>query len=185
MATLVFSGALEEERRRALSKYAQEVLLAAADKAGIERVFVTSTIRPPRVQAEAMYKNISSGRIVRYRKPGQKVTELCIKLLGQLATREETLEKMTTLIEELSEKGQRVSRHCVSEGEYSRCNIVDVSSSILHDKARLFIKHLAEHKDVGRIIQPIGSKIAYNKVSFDAAEPAIHIEINIPEEHRV
>lgn len=185
MARLVFSGSLEQERIEALSAYAQGLLISAAEKAGIDRICVTSTIRPPRVQAEAMYNNIASGRYIRYRAAGQKVTDLCVRMLGKLAPREETINQMTALIEELSEKGQRVSRHCVSEEEYAKCNIVDISRSILYGEAKKFMDILASTDEVVKIIQPIGSKIVGKKISFDANEPAIHIEINIPEEYRV
>lgn len=180
MARLVFSGSLEPERREALSAFAHDLLVSAAEKVGLERITVNSTIRPPRVQAEAMYNNIASGRYIRYREPGQKVTDLCVKMLGQSAPREETIDKMTALIEELSEQGKRVSRHCVSAEEYAKCNIVDIARSMTYDQAIKLMRILADTTEVQAIIQPITSQVKNEKISFDAAEPAIHIEINIP-----
>lgn len=185
MAELVFSGALEREKREALSAYAQGVLTGAAERAGIERLTVTSTIRTPEAQAEAMYNNIASGRYIRYKKAGQQVTDLCVKMLGKQASKAEIVAKMTACIEELSEKGERVSRHCVSREEYAKCNIVDVSKSLVYDKAIRFIKELSQMDVVTSIIQSMTSSISIDKVLFDNAEPAIHIEIEIPEKHRV
>jgi hypothetical protein len=184
MAKLVFSGSLERERIEALSAYAQGLLVSAAEKASIERVTVTSTIRTPRAQAEAMYNNIASGRLIRYASAGQKVTNLCLKMLGRKESREATISAMQELIEKLSAQDQRVSRHCVSEEEYAKRNIVDVSQSILYNKASQFMKELAATEAVVKIIQPIGSKIQHEKISYDSSEPAIHIEIVIPEEYR-
>ena len=184
MSRVVFSGSLSQDKINALSAYAQGLLVSAAEKAGIERITVTSTIRTPRAQAEAMYNNIASGRLIRYASAGQKVTDLCLKMLGRKESREGTICAMQELIEKLSEQGQRVSRHCVSEEEYAKRNIVDVSQSILYDKAAKFMKELADTEAVVRIIQPVGGRIQHDKISFDPSEPAIHIEIVIPEEYR-
>jgi hypothetical protein len=184
MAKLVFSGSLERERIEALSAYAQGLLVSAAEKADIERVTITSTIRTPRAQAEAMYNNIASGRLIRYASAGQKVTNLCLKMLGRKESREATISAMQELIEKLSAQDQKVSRHCVSEEEYAKRNIVDVSQSILYNEASQFMKELAATEAVVKIIQPIGSKIQHEKISYDSSEPAIHIEIVIPEEYR-
>lgn len=187
MATVVFSGALGSDKIKVLSAYAQGVLTGVAEEVGLERITVTSTIRTPRAQAEAMYKNIASGRLIRYKEAGRKVTELCLSMLGKLESKEKTISAMTALIEKLSEQGKRVSRHCVSVEEYAKCNIVDISSSLLHDQTVRLLKKLAERDDVETIIQPITGKtdVLGDKVSFDPAEPAIHIEINIPKEYRV
>lgn len=185
MAEVVFSGALEREKREALSAFAQGVLTGAAERSGIERIIITSTIRTPEAQAEAMYNNIASGRYIRYKKAGQQVTDLCVKMLGKQASRAETIAQMTALIEKLSENGERVSRHCVSREEYAKRNIVDISKSQVYDKAIRLIKELASMDCVATIIQPLTSRIDSDKVSFDDAEPAIHIEIDIPEKYRV
>lgn len=158
-----------------------EILSTAADKAGIERIYINSTLRTPAEQAYAMYANISSGRIVRYKEPGQKVTQLCLDMLNKKQPKSEILEAMTALITDLAENDQRVSRHCVSNKQYEKQQIIDVSRSILHDKAVKFIKALKNDARVSRIIQPI-SGTAFNDlegVSFDFSEPAIHIEIDL------
>lgn len=185
MARLVFSGSLECEKREALSAYAQGVLTGIAESAGIEKLMVTSTIRTPRSQAEAMYNNIASGRYIRYRKAGQEVTNLCKRMIDNKESREKTIDAMVSLIDKLSESGERVSRHCVSAEVYAKCNIVDVARSMTDFQAELFMRKLAEVEDVVKIIQPISSRIGGDKISWDDSEPAIHIEIDIPEEYRV
>lgn len=172
------------ESIEALSPYTKGLLTGVAEELGLERITVTSTIRTPRAQAEAMYNNIASGRLIRYASAGQKVTNLCLKMLGRKESREATISAMQELIEKLSEQGQRVSRHCVSEEEYAKRNIVDVSKSLLYDKAAKFMKELTDTEAVVRIIQPVGGRIQHDKISYDSSEPAIHIEIVIPEEYR-
>lgn len=184
MAKIIFSN-LTAKKEAVVRPDTLRILESAADKAGIERIYITSTIRTPREQAEAMYKNISSGRLITYKRPGKKVTQLCLDMLGKLAPTTDTIEAMTNLISELSENGERVSLHCVSEEVYATHQILDISRSIIYDKAVKFIKALAEDERVVRIIQPITSSALNNieGVSFDADEPAIHIEIELNEEN--
>jgi hypothetical protein len=49
-----------------------------------------------------------------------------------------------------------------------------------YDQAIKLMRILADTAEVQTIIQPITSQVKNEKISFDAAEPAIHIEINIP-----
>lgn len=180
MAKIIFSN-LAPEKEAVVKQDTLRILESAADKAGIERVYITSTLRTPEEQAAAMYKNISSGRIIRYKEPGRKVTQLCLDMLGKSASKADTLKAMSELISELSEQGQRVSLHCVSGEVYATRQILDVSRSIIYAQAVKFIKALAEDERVKRIIQPITSS-ALNDimgVSYDSDEPAIHIEIEI------
>lgn len=185
MAKLVFSGALGHKSIEALSPYAQGLLTGVAEELGLERITVTSTIRSTRAQAEAMYNNIASGRYIRYRKAGQEVTDLCVRMLGKQEPRDKTIDAMVALIEELSEKGERVSRHCVSDEEYAKCNIVDIAKTMTSDQAIRLFRALLDRESVGNIIQPITSSVKMEGLSFDSVEPGIHIEINIPEKYRV
>ncbi len=180
MAKIVMSN-LTPAKEAVVKPDTLDILNTAADKAGVERIYIHSTLRTPAEQAYAMYVNISNGRIIRYKEAGQKVSQLCIDMLNRKCPKSEILEAMTNLIIDLAEKGQRVSRHCVSNEQYEKQQIIDVSRSILHDKAVKFIKALKNDARVSRIIQPI-SGTAFNDlegVSFDFNEPAIHIEIDL------
>lgn len=180
MAKVIMSN-LTSAKAAVVKSDTLEILNTAADKADIERIYINSTLRTPAEQAYAMYVNISAGRLVRYKEAGQKVSQLCIDMLNRKRPKAEILEAMTNLIIELAEKDQRVSRHCVSNETYEKQQILDVSRSILHDKAVKFIKALKEDKRVTRIIQPVSGTAFANLdgVSFDPNEPAIHIEINL------
>ncbi len=180
MAKIIFSN-LAPEKEAVVRQDTLLILNGAADKAGIERLYITSTIRTPDEQAAAIYKNISSGRIIRYKEPGRKVTQLCLDMLGKSAPKADTIKAMAELISELSEQRQRVSLHCVSEEVYATRQILDVSSSLLFDKAVKFIRALAEDERVKRIIQPITSSAldSIEGVNYDSDEPAIHIEIEL------
>ena len=65
--------------------------------------------------------------------------------------------------------------HCVSEEEYDKCNIIDVSYlAMAEDKREDFLKAMIARKEVAKVIQPISRKLQ----GYDAGEPAMHFEIN-------
>lgn len=177
MAQLAFIN-LGEDRKAEVSQFTRDTIINAADKAGLERVFITSARRLPIEQAAAMYDNIIlRKRIVRYREPGRKVTELCKTLHWLGKPKSEVIEKMSALIIDLAEQGQRVSLHCVGKESYATTNVVDISDSMPAKMAESFIKSLAAEEATARVIQSVSSSIRANKVSFDPNEPAIHFEI--------
>lgn len=178
MANIIFIN-LDKAREAEVTQLTRDTISAAATKAGLERIYITSARRLPTEQAEAMYHNIVvKKRIIRYREPGRKVTELCQQLHKQGVGKETIIKRMTALIIDLANNNQRVSLHCVSEEGYAQKNVIDISQSIPLEMARRFILSLAEQNTTSRIIQSVSSSICANKVSFDASEPAIHIEIN-------
>lgn len=177
MAQLVFIN-LGEDRKAEVSQFTRDTIINAADKAGLERVFITSARRLPIEQAAAMYNNIiQRKRIIRYREPGRKVTELCQRLHRQGKPKSEVIEKMSALINDLAEQRQRVSLHCVGEEVYATTNVVDISDSMPAGMAESFIKSLAAEEATARVIQSVSSAIRADKVSFDPNEPAIHFEL--------
>lgn len=153
----------------------KKVLTEVGESLGLEEVVVASTIRTPDSQARAMLNNIENGRLIRYRWPGQQVTDLARRLRGQRTPREEIVKAMVAEIVKLSKSGNRVSKHCVSEEEYDKCNVIDISFRTMpSDKVESFIRAMLAREEVVKVIQPITSKI----VGYDKAEPALHFEIN-------
>ena len=150
-----------------------KVLEAVGAEQGIDEFIVTSTQRKPRQQATAMYENIANGRNIRYKWAGEQVYELCRQMRGAKADRKAVIDAMTRRIEELAGQGYRVSMHCVSDEQYDRTNVIDVSYYNLGDKATDTIKAFAKRIEVVKIIQPITPAVAI----FDRGEPAIHLEI--------
>lgn len=170
MATIKFSCSNTD----VVSEISKSVISDAADACGIEEVTITSTIRPPREQARAMYNNIKAGRIIRYKEPGQIVTRICQQGIAEGLDKAKIIELMTQRITDLSALGKRVSLHCVADDVYRQCNIIDISYKRIAAAKRIpFVKALAAADRVAKIIQPL--TVAVNV--YDASEPAIHVEI--------
>ena len=158
-----------------LGETTKKVLTSVADKVGIEEVVVTSTLRTPQSQAEAMLTNIENNRLIRYKWAGEEVNKIARTMRGKKAEREDIIKAMVAKIEALSKSGNRVSKHCVSEEEYDKCNIIDVSYlAMAEDKREDFLKAMIARKEVVKVIQPISRQLQ----GYDAGEPAMHFEIN-------
>lgn len=161
-----------------MTQHSKDILIKAANASNNPVIRINSTLRPPERQARAMYDNISNGKIIGYRAPGHNVTELCQSLIKAGKPQSEILEAMTQRICELSAEGKRVSLHCVSEEEYAKTNIIDVSTNI--PNPRDFIKALVDIDSVCKVIAPYFIASCKSKYVFDEKEPAIHVEINQP-----
>ena len=160
-----------------LGETTKKVLTAVGKKVGLEEVVVTSTLRTPLSQAVAMLTNIENGRIIRYKWAGEEVNKLARSMRGKKAERKDIIEAMVAKIKELAKLGAegRVSRHCVAEEEYDKCNIIDVSYlSMAEDKREDFLSEMIAKKEVVKVIQPISRKLQ----GYDGGEPAMHFEIN-------
>lgn len=172
---IIFSTSLNATRRNIVSLKTIEILEDIGTKTNNDIIIITSTIRYPQQQAEAMYSNLSRGKRIRYRKPGMLVTEIYDDYTLKGATKEEIINAMTKKIEQLSETNQRVSLHCVSENIYKKCNVLDVSTKM--NNAKEFINLLSKKSSVTKIIHPIKGVSNSSTVIFDTSEGAIHIEI--------
>lgn len=154
-----------------------KVLNEVGEQVGLEEVVVTSTLRTPGAQAEAMLSNLEANRVIKYKWPGEAVNDLARAMRGKKIARKEILKAMEAKIEELSKLGAdgRVSKHCVAEEEYDKCNIIDVSyRSMPEDKPEQFLKAMVARKEVTKVIQPLSKKIK----GYDGGESALHFEIN-------
>lgn len=158
-----------------LGETTKKVLTEVGDKVGLEEVVVTSTLRTPLAQAEAMLSNIEQNRLIRYKWAGEEVNKLARSLRGKKVERKKIVEAMVAKIQELSKSGNRVSKHCVAEEEYDKCNIIDVSYlAMAEDKREYFLKAMIARKEVAKVIQPISRQLQ----GYDGGEPAMHFEIN-------
>ena len=158
-----------------LGETTTKVLTEVGEKVGLEEVVVTSTLRTPLAQAEAMLSNIEQNRLIRYKWAGEEVNKIARAMRGQKADRKDIIEAMVAKIKELAKSGNRVSKHCVAEEEYDKCNIIDVSyKSMAEDKREDFLKAMIVRKEVAKVIQPISKQLQ----GYDGGEPAMHFEIN-------
>ena len=122
--TIGFTGVNEQERQVIVSQKTKNVLAYLAKEANMNRLFITSTIRSPRAQAEAMYL-----KATQYAGPGEAVKKVKADCIAKGLGKEETIQKMVDKIIEFQKKGQRVSKHCVSEEQYRKNNIIDLGTN--------------------------------------------------------
>jgi hypothetical protein len=152
------------------------IIKEVAEQLGIESITITSTQRPPRVQAEAMLSNIEDNILIGYRAPGRAVNDLARKLRGQNIPREQILDAMVAKIKEFNamRPAKRVSSHCVDDEEYERLNVIDISFwKIPEDKRIPFLAAMNARDEVVKVLQPLSKTIR----GYDAGEPALHFEI--------
>lgn len=154
-----------------MSQKSIQLLGKIAYLTGSKSITITSTIRYPRQQANAMY-----GTKIKYRPPGEQVKAVYSECQKLKLSKEKTIEKMITKIEELSKAGQRVSLHCVSIEDYKKLNVIDVSYDNIID-IKKYIKLLAGETNVQKIIHSMPNITNSLKVKYDKGEPCIHVEI--------
>src|SRR5690606_1990467 len=68
-----FDTNLSDDRIKVVSQFTVSVLEKAAKNSSNEELFITSTIRSTRKQAEVMYNNETNGNHIRYAAPGREV----------------------------------------------------------------------------------------------------------------
>ncbi len=170
-----FSSGLDADRKKILSSKSTEIIGKAAKAVGLESVTITSTIRYPHQQAEAMYNNLANNKRLAYAAPGMEVTDVYDQCTKKNLAKQETIKQMTEKIESLSKEKKRVSKHCVSTEEYNKLNIVDIG--IPAKQTKEFILELAKDKSVEKVFHDIKDIANTGKVSRLAKEPCIHVEI--------
>ena len=170
-----FSTSLDSGRQKLLSKMSINVLGEAAMRLGYQHITITSTIRYPIQQAEAMYTNLSNGKRLNYAAPGMAVTSVYDDCKKKGTDKETTISQMVDKINSLSQEGLRVSKHCVSVEEYCTMNIVDIS--VPTAEVQKFLTELAKSNNVVKIFHDIDDIENTNKIARLAKEPCIHVEI--------
>lgn len=160
----------------AINDTVKDLISRVADATKNPNVVITSTLRTPEAQAKAMADNLYAGKRIRYRAPGAAVTKVFDDNCKKLA-RSEVDKLMVAEIERQAAMGQRVSLHCTTEELYRQCNIIDLSITRMNNP-RDFTNALANEEKCRKIITPLSDvKYASAKVSVDANEPALHVEI--------
>lgn len=160
----------------AINDTVKELINRVADDTVNPEVVITSTLRSPEAQAKAMADNLYAGKRIRYRAPGAAVTKVFDDNCKKMA-RSEVEKLMVAEIERQAAMGQRVSLHCTTEELYRQCNIIDLSI-VRMKNPRDFTNALANEEKCRKIITPLSDvKYASAKVSVDANEPALHVEI--------
>lgn len=119
--SVLFSGVNEEWRRNIVSEKTKKILAFLAKEAGMNKIYITSTIRTAESQANAMYS-----QNIRYTAPGEEVKRVRDECKAKNMRKEQTISKMVEKIIELQKQNKKVSKHCVSTEQYNKVDVVDI-----------------------------------------------------------
>jgi hypothetical protein len=198
--SIVFSNPSRDESH--VSGWTLALLETIMGRAGVKRIYITSTYRSPHDQARVMRVNLTGkksmygghGRrveavarnIVLIDKVGAILADAIGKLPGveptgyTMHSRDEIVASMAEEIEALERQhGQGcVSRHQIDP---MLINVLDISSAAIAPRTALapFIAALTAAPWIARIGLPKGSKATHSK-HFVETQPCIHLEIPQP-----
>lgn len=166
MATINFAPSADAS---VVSDWTQGILRKVLDDAGLPSCVITSTVRTPAGQAQAMYTNIEQTGIDKqlglYGPAGQQVVLEYKRLKPTGCGRQAILGAMETKIVAIG-PGQ-VSRHCADPAEL---NVVDIAPSSIA-RPQQFLAALERARAAGRVSQ------FFSPANGD---PAFHVEIPQP-----
>lgn len=162
-----------------LSEKSLNTLKAIMKKAGLHKVYISSTLRTPESQAGAMYDNMRTKGIKSQLKKGYygangiAVVQAGVDAGGIAPEKsQEVKAAMVSKILEFRKKGQKVSRHCVTETEFNKINVFDIGKNSLGSLAvqqsfnQAIIEYAKSHPELKYI-----SPFAHN------GEGAFHFEV--------
>ena len=135
-----------------VSALSRSIIMEAMAEAGLTVVHVTSTVRSPEAQANAMFNNERQGKHINYAQAGTEVQKYY-----------PDKQKMIDKIYELGP--YNVSHHCGTPETLKKINVIDISfQRVPIDKQTAF--HNALSRRVTKLLDP-----------FNSHDPAFHIEI--------
>ena len=112
---------------RIVSDYGIKVIEKALTAAGMSAGVITSTLRLPDEQAEIMYRNAKANLTGQYKLYGNSGDQvLTVYKLNKAKPKDEVVALMKAKIEDLADKGLRVSNHVTTVAKYASLNIIDV-----------------------------------------------------------
>ena len=112
---------------RIVSDYGIKVIEKALTAAGMSAGVITSTLRLPDEQAEIMYRNAKANLTGQYKLYGNSGDQvLTVYKLNKAKPKDEVVGLMKAKIEELADKGLRVSNHVTTVAKYASLNIIDI-----------------------------------------------------------
>jgi len=135
-----------------VSALSRSIIISAMAEAELTVVYVTSTVRSPEAQANAMFNNERQGKHIKYAQAGTEVQKYY-----------PDKQKMIDKIYELGP--YNVSHHCGTPETLKKINVIDISfQRVPIDKQTAF--HNALSRRVTKLLDP-----------FNSHDPAFHIEI--------
>jgi len=172
-----FQTDISENLQSLVSAHSIDVIKGIMKSAGVHKITITSTLRTPEEQVEAMYNNMCNkgvqSQLDYYAAAGREVVQAGIAVGGIDKSKENQVKKaMVDKVNSLQKEGRLVSKHCVSLESYAQRNVFDISKRLLPvTLQRAFDKAITKYvKD-----NPGGMK--YISPFDNRGEPAFHVEI--------
>jgi len=172
-----FQTDISENLQSLVSAHSIDVIKGIMKSAGVHKITITSTLRTPEEQVEAMYNNMCNkgvqSQLDYYAAAGREVVQVGIAVGGIDKSKENQVKKaMIDKVNSLQKDGRLVSKHCVSLESYAQRNVFDISKRLLpvtlqraFDKA--ITKYVKDNPGEMKYISPFDNR----------GEPAFHVEI--------
>lgn len=172
-----FQTDISENLQSLVSAHSIDVIKGIMKSAGVHKITITSTLRTPEEQVEAMYNNMCNkgvqSQLDYYAAAGREVVQAGIAVGGIDKSKENQVKKaMVDKVNSLQKEGRLVSKHCVSLESYAQRNVFDISKRLLpvtlqraFDKA--ITKYVKDNPGEMKYIIPFDNR----------GEPAFHVEI--------
>lgn len=138
------------ENPNVVSQYTLNIIKQLLGNSGLSSATITSTMRTPAQQVEAMYNNCQSNvekQLGIYGSAGDKVIRVYINDKKLKKSKSQIINNMKNKILEVGPTN--ISRHCAETSEYNKLNVIDIAQSSIKDKSSFYKElKLAEKKGI-------------------------------------
>lgn len=172
-----FRTDISEKLQSLVSAHSIDVIKGIMKSAGVHKITITSTLRTPEEQVEAMYNNMCNkgvqSQLDYYAAAGREVVQVGIAVGGIDKSKENQVKKaMVDKVNSLQKDGRLVSKHCVSLESYAQRNVFDISKRLLPVTLQR-----AFDKAITKYVKDNPGKVKYISPFENRGEPAFHVEI--------
>jgi len=172
-----FRADISEKLQSLVSAHSIDVIKGIMKSAGVHKITITSTLRTPEEQVEAMYNNMCNkgvqSQLDYYAAAGREVVQVGIAVGGIDKSKENHVKKaMIDKVNSLQKDGRLVSKHCVSLESYAQRNVFDISKRLLPVTLQR-----AFDKAITKYVKDNPGKVKYISPFENRGEPAFHVEI--------
>lgn len=172
-----FRTDISEKLQSLVSAHSIDVIKGIMKSAGVHKITITSTLRTPEEQVEAMYNNMCNkgvqSQLDYYAAAGREVVQVGIAVGGIDKSKENQVKKaMIDKVNSLQKDGRLVSKHCVSLESYAQRNVFDISKRLLPVTLQR-----AFDKAITKYVKDNPGKVKYISPFENRGEPAFHVEI--------
>lgn len=172
-----FRTDISEKLQSLVSAHSINVIKGIMKSAGVHKITITSTLRTPEEQVEAMYNNMCNkgvqSQLDYYAAAGREVVQVGIAVGGIDKSKENQVKKaMIDKVNSLQKDGRLVSKHCVSLESYAQRNVFDISKRLLPVTLQR-----AFDKAIKKYVKDNPGKVKYISPFENRGEPAFHVEI--------